>query len=90
MQVIYRVISHLPNDCLILLKCFGFIPLSGRTSAFETELAKLNASGAMGGDPLNRIKSGTHDHTHSRIVRDPVSDGHVFRSKVRDTCVAVS
>jgi hypothetical protein len=58
-----------------------FLPLSDRASALETELAKLNASGAMGGDPLNRIKRGAHDHT--RVVRVPISEGHVFRSKER-------
>jgi hypothetical protein len=58
-----------------------FIPLSDRASALETELSKLNSSGAMGGDPLNRIKRDAHDHT--RVVRVPMSEGHVFRSKER-------
>jgi hypothetical protein len=33
------------------------------------------------GQWLNRIKRGEHDHT--RVVRVPISEGHVFRSKER-------
>lgn len=56
-----------------------FLPLPDRAPTLEEELAKLNFSGTMGGDPLNRIKRGVQDHT--RVVRIPISEGHVFQSK---------
>jgi hypothetical protein len=55
-------------------------PVDRRRPILEAELAKLNASGSMGGDPLNRVKEGS-DHT--RVVRIPTKEGHVFRSKER-------
>ncbi|KAG7351328.1 phosphatidylinositol 3- and 4-kinase [Nitzschia inconspicua] len=58
-----------------------FLPIEDRNSALEEALAKLNASGTMGGDPLNRIKRSVQDHI--RVVRIPTTEGHVFRSKER-------
>jgi phosphatidylinositol 4-kinase len=58
-----------------------FLPVEERAGTLQTELSKLNASGTMGGDPLNRIKKRDHDHT--RVVRIPITEGHVFRSKER-------
>ena len=55
-------------------------PVENRRPILEAELAKLNSSGSMGGDPLNRVKQGS-DHT--RVVRIPTKEGHVFRSKER-------
>ena len=58
-----------------------FLPVEDRKSALSTELAKLNASGTMGGDLINVIKS--NDQGHTRVVRIPITEGHVFRSKAR-------
>jgi hypothetical protein len=55
-----------------------FMELSKRAPALQRELSLLNSSGAMGGDPLNRI----HENL-IRIVRIPSREGHVFRSKER-------
>lgn len=49
-----------------------------RSSALEEELQLLNASGAMGGDPLNRLRKSL-----VRVARVPTTEGHVFRSKER-------
>lgn len=49
-----------------------------RTGALEEELNLLNSSGAMGGDPLNRVRD-----EYVRVVRVPCLEGHVFRSKER-------
>jgi hypothetical protein len=49
-----------------------------RSAALEQELTLLNASGAMGGDPLNRVRQSL-----LRVVRLPSTEGHVFRSKER-------
>ena len=51
---------------------------SVRAGALEEELNLLNASGAMGGDPLNTVR----EHL-VRVVRVPSTEGHVFRSKER-------
>lgn len=58
-----------------------FLPVNERKAALCTELGKLNASGMMGGDPTNVIKESTEGHT--RMVRIPIMEGHVFRSKAR-------
>ena len=58
-----------------------FLPVTERKAALCTELGKLNASGMMGGDPTNVIKESTEGHT--RMVRIPIMEGHVFRSKAR-------
>jgi hypothetical protein len=58
-----------------------FLPVEDRKSALSMELAKLNASGTMGGDLINVIKS--NDQGHTRVVRIPITEGHVFRSKAR-------
>ncbi len=58
-----------------------FLPLNERKAALCTELGKLNASGTMGGDPINVIKENHEGHT--RMVRIPIMEGHVFRSKAR-------
>jgi hypothetical protein len=58
-----------------------FLPIEDRPETLQTELAKLNASGTMGGDPLNKVKIDDQDHT--RVVRIPITEGHVFRSKER-------
>lgn len=55
-----------------------FLDVKERASALEEELFALNASGAMGGDPLNRVM----EH-HIRVVGMPTKEGHVFRSKER-------
>jgi hypothetical protein len=58
-----------------------FLPISERPDALQEELSRLNASGTMGGDPLNKIKKDEQGHT--RVVRIPITEGHVFRSKER-------
>jgi hypothetical protein len=55
-----------------------FMDLELRAPALQKELRSLNASGGMGGDPLNRIC----EHL-IRVVRIPPREGHVFRSKER-------
>lgn len=55
-----------------------FQPVPNRAGMLQSELMKLNCSGAMGGDPLNVVKD-----SHSRVVRIPAKEGHVFRSKER-------
>eukprot|EP00977_Amphora_coffeiformis_P022409 scaffold10860_cov182-Amphora_coffeaeformis.AAC.26 len=55
-----------------------FMDVSKRASALVEELDLLNSSGAMGGDPLNRVRD-----EHVRVVRVPNTEGHVFRSKER-------
>jgi hypothetical protein len=57
-----------------------FMAVEKRPKALQAELAKLNVSGAMGGDPLNKVRD---NHNHSRVVRVPLTEGHVFRSKER-------
>jgi hypothetical protein len=49
-----------------------------RGETLERELALLNSSGSMGGDPLNWIQTNL-----TRVVRVPQKEGHVFRSKER-------
>lgn len=56
-----------------------FLEIEERASALEHELRTLNASGSMGGDPLNLV---TRDNL-LRVVRVPSTEGHVFRSKER-------
>ena len=63
--------------CDIAEKMFG-IEVKERAGALEKELGLLNASGTMGGDPLNRVI----EH-HIRVVGLPSKEGHVFRSKER-------
>jgi len=63
--------------CDIAEKMFEIDPKE-RADALETELRLLNASGTMGGDPLNRVL----EH-HLRVVGMPAKEGHVFRSKER-------
>jgi len=58
-----------------------FLPVNERRGVLSMELAKLNASGTMGGDPINDIKD--NNEGHKRVVRIPVMEGHVFRSKAR-------
>jgi hypothetical protein len=55
-----------------------FQPVPKRAGLLQSELIKLNSSGAMGGDPLNVVKD-----SQSRVVRIPAKEGHVFRSKER-------
>jgi len=55
-----------------------FMDIEDRAAALEEELNLLNASGTMGGDPLNRVKDSL-----LRVVRVPSTEGHVFRSKER-------
>ena len=55
-----------------------FMDVSKRSDALVDELTLLNASGAMGGDPLNIVRD-----DHVRVVRVPHTEGHVFRSKER-------
>ena len=56
-----------------------FLEIDERDSTLERELQTLNASGSMGGDPLNRVTK----ENLMRVVRVPASEGHVFRSKER-------
>lgn len=56
-----------------------FLEVDERDSTLEQELQTLNASGAMGGDPLNRV---TRENL-MRVVRVPATESHVFRSKER-------
>jgi len=58
-----------------------FLPVEDRPSTLQAELSKLNSSGTMGGDPLNIVVPKDTDHT--RVVRIPATEGHVFRSKER-------
>ena len=55
-----------------------FMDVDERPAALEEELTLLNASGAMGGDPLNNVRESL-----LRVVRVPSTEGHVFRSKER-------
>jgi hypothetical protein len=55
-----------------------FMDVADRPAYLESELNLLNASGTLGGDPLNRVR----DHL-VRVVRVPSTEGHVFRSKER-------
>ena len=55
-----------------------FMEVEQRASTLEEELTLLNASGAMGGDPLNQLADKL-----ARVVRVPPNEGHVFRSKER-------
>ena len=55
-----------------------FLDVADRAAVLEQELNLLNASGVMGGDPLNRLR----DHL-IRVVRVPSTESHVFRSKER-------
>ena len=63
--------------CDIAEKLFH-LPVEQRAAFLQNELFRLNSSGAMGGDPLNTVKE-----SHTRVVRIPPSEGHVFRSKER-------
>lgn len=63
--------------CDIAEKLFAQ-PVPKRAMMLQEELFKINASGAMGGDPLNMVKD-----SHTRVVRIPPTEGHVFRSKER-------
>ena len=63
--------------CDIAEKMFH-IDVKERADALQAELELLNASGTMGGDPLNRVL----EH-HIRVVGLPSKEGHVFRSKER-------
>jgi len=55
-----------------------FLEVDERKATLEQELALLNSSGAMGGDPLNKMRDQL-----VRVVRVPATEGHVFRSKER-------
>lgn len=63
--------------CDIAEKMFQ-IEVKDRAGALQVELGLLNASGTMGGDPLNSCL----EH-HIRVVGLPSKEGHVFRSKER-------
>lgn len=72
--------SHLSfcrRICDVAEKLFDVDP-EQRKATLEKELIVLNASGAMGGDPLNQVNSNL-----KRVVRIPTTEGHVFRSKER-------
>jgi hypothetical protein len=55
-----------------------FMDVENRAGFLTLELDSLNSSGAMGGDPLNRVRD-----ERVRVVRLPSTEGHVFRSKER-------
>ena len=57
-----------------------FAEVAERATLLEQELNILNASGAMGGDPLNRLAA---SGCLTRVARVPSQEGHVFRSKER-------
>ena len=52
-----------------------------RKDALEDDLAMLNASGRLGGDPLNKICDGSAGLVN--VMHIPRTEGHVFRSKER-------
>lgn len=61
-----------------------FMDVETRSRALEGELDVLNASGKMGGDPLNRIvDSEGNAGSLAHVVHLPRSEGHVFNSKER-------
>lgn len=55
-----------------------FMEVGDRRGALEEELNLINASGTMGGDPLNLVRD-----SYLRVIRIPSTEGHVFRSKER-------
>ena len=57
-----------------------FTPKEERRAKLESELSTLNASGKLGGDPLNRLAA-EGDLIH--VVNVPATEGHVFNSKAR-------
>lgn len=73
-------LSYTKRLCDIVEK-LRFLPVEDRSSTLRTELAKLNASGTMGGDLINVVKN--NDRGAKRVVRIPITEGHVFRSKAR-------
>lgn len=72
--------SHLNFSARIcdIAEKLRFMDIDRRASALEQELAMLNSSGAMGGDPLNQVRESL-----LRVARVPETEGHVFRSKER-------
>ena len=69
--------SHLSftrRICNIAEKLFH-AEVEKRKATLQNELVVLNVSGAMGGDPLNRVSE-----NHTRVVRISATEGHVFRS----------
>ncbi len=58
-----------------------FMEVEERKPALEKELEILNASGRLGGDPLNKIC--TNDADLVNVLKIPTTEGHVFRSKER-------
>ena len=58
-----------------------FMEVEERTSALENELEIFNASGRLGGDPLNHISG--RDSSFVNVLKIPKAEGHVFRSKER-------
>lgn len=57
-----------------------FMEVDERAEALENELESFNASGRLGGDPLNHTCQGNE---YINVLRIPKTEGHVFRSKER-------
>lgn len=58
-----------------------FMEVIDRKPALEKEFEILNASGRLGGDPLNQVCNKDTDLVN--VLRIPTTEGHVFRSKER-------
>jgi len=58
-----------------------FMEVEKRVPALENELENFNASGRLGGDPLNTICS--QGSSFVNVLKIPKTEGHVFRSKER-------
>jgi hypothetical protein len=80
MPITCQVIWPSPAGCATLWKMYDFWPLPNSPQFLQTKLAKLNASGTMGGDPLNKLVQTTD---HMRAARIPITEGLIFPSKER-------
>ena len=58
-----------------------FMEVEERVPALENELEIFNASGRLGGDPLNIACD--KDSDLANVLKIPTTEGHVFRSKER-------
>jgi len=58
-----------------------FMEVEERVPALENELENFNASGRLGGDPLNTICG--QGSSFMTVLKIPKTEGHVFRSKER-------
>ena len=58
-----------------------FIEVDERKDTLKGDLEMLNASGRLGGDPLNQICDNSNELIN--VMHIPSDEGHVFRSKER-------